>query len=47
MNSQIYDILNYSPAFLSLKDLADMKEISGNKARNTAALIVHNLREVK
>ena len=40
-DSQNYDILHYSPAFLSRKkDLADTKEMSRNKARNTAVLIL-------
>ena len=36
----VQNIVHYSPAFLSLKDLADTKEMSRNKARNTAVLIL-------
>ena len=39
-NSQICNIVHYSPAFLSLTDLADTKEISRNTPRNSAALIL-------
>ena len=40
-DSQIYDFVHYPPDFLSVsKDLADTNEMSRNKARNTAALIL-------
>ena len=48
-DSQIYDIVQYSLAFLSWKnDLADTKEMSRNNVSNTAALIllITDLRKV-
>ena len=40
-NSQIYDIVHYSTAFLSTKkDFADTKDMSMSKARITAAVIL-------
>ena len=39
-DSQIYNIVHYSPAFLSLKDLADTREVSRNNAKDTATLIL-------